>query len=138
MSKVTSIRLSDELVGQLDQLAAALDRSRAWLIEQAIERYVEEEAWQVAAISDALAAYRKGDAALYPHDAVMERLGAKIRAASDDADRHLHFGGRARNEHLHRDRALDPARLSRRDRPGSRGQEQQPSQLRGGSRKRRL
>jgi predicted transcriptional regulator len=86
MSKVTSIRLSDELVGQLDQLAAALDRSRAWLIEQAIERYVEEEAWQVAAISDALAAYRKGDAALYPHDAVMERLGAKIRAASDDAD----------------------------------------------------
>jgi predicted transcriptional regulator len=43
MSRVTSIRLSDELAGWLDELAVAVDRSRAWLIEQAIARYVEEE-----------------------------------------------------------------------------------------------
>lgn len=86
MSKVTSIRLSDELVSRLDQLATALDRPRAWLIEQAIARYVQEEAWQIAAITDALTAYRKGGAALRPHDQVMARLEAKIRLSTDDAN----------------------------------------------------
>lgn len=80
MSRVTSIRLSDALAGRLDQLAAALDRPKSWLIEQAIVRYVEEEAWQVAAIAEALAEYESGEATLIPHDEVMEQLSAKIRA----------------------------------------------------------
>jgi predicted transcriptional regulator len=86
MSRVTSVRMSDELAGRLDQLAAALDRPKAWLIEQAIARYVEEEAWQVNAISEALAEYRKGASTLRPHDQVMERLEAKIRARTHDAN----------------------------------------------------
>lgn len=80
MPKVTSIRLSDDLVTSLDQLAASLDRPRAWLIEQAIIRYVNEEAWQVAAISEALAEYQTGKPTLKPHGEVMEQLGEKIRA----------------------------------------------------------
>lgn len=83
MPRVTSIRLSDELAGRLDQLAAAVDRPRAWVIEQAIARYVEEEAWQVAAVTEALAEYRAGGATLHDHDAVMGRLEARIRAAGD-------------------------------------------------------
>lgn len=86
MSKVTSIRLSDQLLAQLDQLASALDRPRAWLIEQAIARYVEEEASQIAAIGEALGQYRQGTASLRPHDQVMARLEAKIRARTDDAN----------------------------------------------------
>ena len=86
MPKVTSIRLIDELAARLDQLAASLDRPWAWLIEQAIARYVDEEAWQVAAITEALAEYRTGGAALHPHDEVMGRLEAKIRGQTDDAD----------------------------------------------------
>lgn len=86
MPKVTSIRLSDELAARLDQLAASLDRPRAWLIEQAIARYVDEEAWQVAAITEALAEYRKGGASLHTHDEVMGRLEAKMHAQTDDAD----------------------------------------------------
>jgi predicted transcriptional regulator len=78
--------MSDELADRLDQLAAALDRPRAWLIEQAIARYVDEEAWQVAAISDALTAYQDGTATHRPHDEVMERLEAKIRTRVGDAD----------------------------------------------------
>lgn len=80
MSKVTSIRLSDDLVAKLDLLAASLDRPRSWLIEQAIIRYVDEEAWHVAAISEALAEYQRGKPALKPHAEVMEQLGEKIRA----------------------------------------------------------
>jgi predicted transcriptional regulator len=85
MAKVTSVRLSDELASQLDTLAAALDRPRAWLIEQAIARYVEQEAWQVAAIADALEQYRQGKAEVYPHDEVMSRLEARIREQTGDA-----------------------------------------------------
>ena len=84
MTRVTSVRLSEELVARLDQLAASIDRPRAWLIEQAIARYVEQEAWQVSAISDALAEYRAGSAITRPHDEVMDRLEARIRA--HDAD----------------------------------------------------
>lgn len=86
MARVTSIRLSDELVGRLDALAAAVDRPRAWVIEQAIVRYVEEEAWQVAALTEALAEYRAGRVTLHDHDAVMERLEARLRATTGDAD----------------------------------------------------
>jgi predicted transcriptional regulator len=85
MSKVTSIRLSDELADRLAHLAAALDRPRSWLIEQAVARYVEQEAFEVAAISEALAAYRRGGASLHPHDEVMARIEAKIGPGTDDA-----------------------------------------------------
>jgi predicted transcriptional regulator len=50
MSKVTSIRLEDDLSSQLDALAVSLDRPRTWVIEQATRRYVTEQAWQVQAI----------------------------------------------------------------------------------------
>jgi predicted transcriptional regulator len=81
MAKVTSVRLSDELAGQLDRLAASMDRPRAWLIEQAI---VEEEAWQIAAITEALDEYRQGKASVRPHDEVMRRMEAKMRGPTDD------------------------------------------------------
>ncbi len=79
MAKVTSVRLDDAMASKLDHLAASLDRSRAWLIEQAIASYVEEQSWQVQAISGALDAYRSGNAAVKPHEQVLERLEAKIR-----------------------------------------------------------
>ncbi|HEY7065374.1 MAG TPA: CopG family ribbon-helix-helix protein [Chloroflexota bacterium] len=85
MPKVTSIRISDELATRLDQLAASVDRPRSWLIEQAIARYVDEEAWQVAAITEALADYRSGKAVVRTHDEVMRRLEAHIRGQTGDA-----------------------------------------------------
>ena len=83
MSKVTSVRIDDDVAAKLDQLAASTDRTKTWLIDQALRRYVEEEAWQVQAIKEALDDYRSGDAELVPHEQVMERLEAKIRAKLD-------------------------------------------------------
>ena len=80
MTKVTSIRLEDELSNQLDRLAVALDRPKAWVIEQAIRRYVEEQAWQVQAIQEALDDVRSGQADVVPHEQVMQRREARIRA----------------------------------------------------------
>jgi predicted transcriptional regulator len=83
MGKVTSIRIDDDVVAKLDQLAVATDRPKTWLIDQALRRYVEEEAWQVQAIQEALDDYRSGNAELVPHEQVMERLEAKLRAKLD-------------------------------------------------------
>lgn len=80
MAKVTSVRLEDELSSKLDALATSLDRPRAWVIEQAIKSYVEEQAWQVGTVSEALDEYRSGRAQLVPHEQVMGELEARIRA----------------------------------------------------------
>ena len=40
---VVTARIDRELSGQLDRLAERLDRSRAWVIQQAIRRYVDAE-----------------------------------------------------------------------------------------------
>jgi len=86
MAKLTSVRLSDELAGRLDQLAGALDRPRSRVIEQAIARYVDEEAWQIAVIAEALDEYRAGGATLVPHERVMKELRDQIQARLGDAD----------------------------------------------------
>ena len=84
MGKAISVRLADDLLTQLDQLAANLDRPRSWVIEQAIARYVEEEGPQVAAIAAALAEYRSGNAVLIPHEVVMRELDQRIRARTGE------------------------------------------------------
>ncbi len=85
MARVTSVRLAEDLAARLDRLAAALDRPKAWVIEQAIARYVEQEAWQVDAIAEALAEYRQANASVRPHDEVMRRLEARIQKRTTDA-----------------------------------------------------
>jgi predicted transcriptional regulator len=80
VSKVILVRLSDELLAKLDRLAESVERPRSWLIEQAIERYVEDEAWQVAAIRKAYEDYKAGRSVLIPHEQVMAELDAQIRA----------------------------------------------------------
>lgn len=83
MSKITSVRLEDEVATQLEVLARSMDRPKAWLIEQAVKSYIEEQSWQVAAIREALEDYNSGHAELVPHEVVMEEikeLEARIKA----------------------------------------------------------
>ena len=58
MTTVTT-RIDEETQSRLDQLAKATDRSRSWLVADALRRYVEEEGWQVAAIEEGV---RQADA----------------------------------------------------------------------------
>ncbi|AAS96511.1 MULTISPECIES: CopG family ribbon-helix-helix protein [Nitratidesulfovibrio] len=60
MSAVTT-RLDPETQLQLEALAKATDRTRSWLIADAVRRYVEEESWQVAAIAEGLRQADAGD-----------------------------------------------------------------------------
>jgi len=49
-----SVRLESELNDRVAAVAAALDRSKSWTIEQAVRDFVEIQEWQVAAIEEGL------------------------------------------------------------------------------------
>jgi predicted transcriptional regulator len=73
-----SFRVSDETAERLDALAVATDRPRSWLLEQALDSYLEVQAWQVEHIRQGLAEL---DAGLgIPHEEVVERF-ASLRGA---------------------------------------------------------
>jgi len=74
MSQTVSVRLDKEVLKQLDMMSKAADRSRAWLMSQAITQYVEHEAWQIEAIQKALSKLEKGKAHFASHEDVVQWL----------------------------------------------------------------
>ena len=52
-SEVLTIRVRPELKSQLDQLGQTLQRSKSYLAEQAIARYIKDNAWQIAELAQA-------------------------------------------------------------------------------------
>lgn len=54
MSTLLSVRIGDELKAKLEALAEATQRSKSFLAIEALERYVERESWQVAAIREGI------------------------------------------------------------------------------------
>ncbi|AQR75013.1 CopG family ribbon-helix-helix protein [Sphingomonas sp. LM7] len=42
-SAVITARLDTDALAKLDQLSTMLDRSRAWIVAKAVQRYVDEE-----------------------------------------------------------------------------------------------
>jgi len=81
MTQVIAIPLSDGTVAKPDRLAASLGRPRVWLIEQAIDTYLEEQSRQIAAIEEALAEYQSGTATLIAHEEVEARMEELLRQA---------------------------------------------------------
>ncbi len=61
MSTTLSMRVNDELAQQLDLLAASMGRSRTYVVTEALQAYVREQAWQVQEIRDALREAEAGD-----------------------------------------------------------------------------
>lgn len=73
-SYVLSIRITPQLKNQIDQLAKAQGKPRSFLVEKAIKRYVQEESWQIQAISSALEKVEAKSSQLVDHEAVKKRL----------------------------------------------------------------
>jgi predicted transcriptional regulator len=60
MAKETvTFRIDADVRAALDRLAAALDRDRSYLINEAVEAYLDVHGWQIAHIEDGL---RQADA----------------------------------------------------------------------------
>jgi predicted transcriptional regulator len=67
-----TIRAETDIVHKLDDLAGSLDRSRNYLVNQAIKEYLETHAWQVEKIIQGIAAADRGE--LVAHDDVMREM----------------------------------------------------------------
>jgi len=52
--KSTTIRINDNMLERIDGLATTLSRSRSWIINQAIERFIDYEEWFVQEVTDGL------------------------------------------------------------------------------------
>ena len=68
MSTNLTIRLDPALKKTLDRLAKASGRSRAFLAQDALRRYVDQEAWQIAEIRKAV---KEADAGDFASDAAV-------------------------------------------------------------------
>lgn len=53
-SAVITARLEESLAADLDRLAERIDRSRAWVIAAAVERYVREESEFLAFVQEGI------------------------------------------------------------------------------------
>jgi predicted transcriptional regulator len=55
MAKSVTFRLDDDKLQFLDQLAKSMDRDRSYLINQAVEGYLEVRRWHIEQIEKAVA-----------------------------------------------------------------------------------
>lgn len=78
MSKTVSVitRVAPEVKEKLQALAKSTKRSEAYLAREAIEAYVEHNAWQVKEIKEALDAVMAGEPGI-PHEDVERWLASK-------------------------------------------------------------
>ncbi len=74
-----TIRTDPELVGKVAALAVAMNRTRNWVVEDALRQYVESQAWQVEGIKDAMASLDQGEGV--DHDDVMAEMDALLTGA---------------------------------------------------------
>ncbi|WP_027722854.1 CopG family ribbon-helix-helix protein [Maridesulfovibrio zosterae] len=60
MSTVTA-RVSDETASRLDALAKATNRNKPFLVANTLERFLEEQAWQIAQTVESLDQADRGE-----------------------------------------------------------------------------
>ena len=58
---ILTLRIPEETKAKLDKLAQATHRSKSYLAEEAIARYLDLEAWQVGEIEQAIQEADRGD-----------------------------------------------------------------------------
>lgn len=76
--KTVSFRMRTEAVETLDTLAETMDRDRTYLLNEAVERYLELNEYHIKMIKKGLRAAEAGD--FVPH-AEMKKLIARMRRA---------------------------------------------------------
>jgi predicted transcriptional regulator len=72
-----TVRLDQDTVAFLDQLAEVEDRDRSYLIKQAVANFVRLHRWQIEEIEKAV---KEADAGLFATDEEVEQLFSKWTA----------------------------------------------------------
>ena len=79
--KATSVRLDDETLIRVGQMAQAMDRPRAWLMAEAIKQYVAREEWFIHQVEQGVQAADKDR--LIDHANMKAKWEAKRAAQMD-------------------------------------------------------
>lgn len=79
--KTTTIRMDARTLKRVDGIARAMSRSRAWVINHAIERYLDYEEWFVGAVKQGLKQAEAGD--VVEHEVVVKAWEEKGVAKVD-------------------------------------------------------
>ena len=79
--KATSVRLDDETLTRIGQMAEAMDRPRAWLMAEAIKQYVAREEWFIREVEKGVETANEGR--LIDHADVRAKWEAKRAAQMD-------------------------------------------------------
>lgn len=71
-----TVRTDPEISAKIAALAQVMDRSRNWVIEEALKQYIDTQAWQIEGIKQAQASLARGEG--IPFEDVMEEMSALI------------------------------------------------------------
>lgn len=61
--KATTVRFDEHTLERLDKLAAAMDRSRAWVIKEAVAHFLDYESWFAQQVEEGLEDVKRGSLA---------------------------------------------------------------------------
>ena len=79
--KATSVRLDDETLARVGEMAKAMDRPRAWLMAEAIKQFVAREEWFIQEVEKGVKS--AGEGRLTDHADVKAKWEAKRAAQMD-------------------------------------------------------
>ena len=75
-AKSITIRTESDVVEKLSALAKSMDRSRNWVIEDALKQYLEQQARYVEGVEQAMASLERGEG--IAHEDLMAEMDALI------------------------------------------------------------
>ena len=75
-AKTTTIRIDDTVLGRVDGLAKSINRSRNWVIQQAVERYLDYEEWFVDQVEQGLDEVKRDKT--IAHEEIMAEMRNKV------------------------------------------------------------
>ena len=78
MAKETmTVRIDPEVRGALDSIAATADRDRTWVVNEALQAYLETHRWQIEHIRQGL---READAGRFASAADVKKVMTRLRS----------------------------------------------------------
>ncbi|HOW80522.1 MAG TPA: ribbon-helix-helix protein, CopG family [Verrucomicrobiota bacterium] len=79
-----TVRTNPEISAKIAALAQVMDRSRNWVIEEALKQYIETQAWQIEGIQQAQAALARGER--IPFEDVMDEMDALMEEKAKERE----------------------------------------------------
>ena len=75
-NQTITIRTESNTVKKIGAIARAMDRSRNWVIEDALKQYIDQQAWYLEGIQQAQASLEAGKG--IPHEELMAEISELI------------------------------------------------------------